>query len=213
MVFRSPNTNQKRSAERIELSQQSRPELRNSVLILWDLQYGIAPRATNYSDLLHNARHLLEAFHTSTKPVIYSQHTGVPYEYMTKYQIGSMQKRGLDPKTARFMAENSHDWQIIEEVKPSEQDMVVRKHTASFFVGTMLDTFLKARGVETIVLSGVSTDAGIEGTARHAAYLGYSPIIVEDAVGSSSAEMHEAALKVMRRMFEIKKTQDIIDAL
>ena len=185
----------------------------SSALIVWDMQYGVAPRAFNFNEIVANARRLIDGFHASNKPVIYSQHTAIPYEYMTKAHAVALQRRGLDPKSSHFMMENSHEWQIIDELFPEKNDLVLRKHTASFFIGTMLDTLLRAKTVDVIVLTGVSTEAGIEGTARHAAYLGYLPIVVEDAVGSYDREMHDAAMKIMRKMFDVRRTEEVINGL
>ena len=67
--------------------------------------------------------------------------------------------------------------------------------------------------MDTIILSGVSTEAGIETTARHAAALGFIPIIVEDAVGSGEKARHESALLVMRNMFPVRRTDDVVRSL
>jgi len=49
-----------------------------SVLIVWDMQNGIAGNARNLDQLLQNVRMLIDASHASSVPVIYSQHTGLP---------------------------------------------------------------------------------------------------------------------------------------
>ncbi len=181
----------------------------NSALIIWDMQYGIASRAFNLKEITEKITLLKSTAHLSGVPVIYSQQTKLPYEYMSKFQRISMQKRGHDPKTSNFMAPNSHDWEILQELPPDKEDLVIQKHTPDFFVGTSLNQILRARGIETPILTGVSTEVGIEATARHAAYLGYYPIVVEDAVGSSDKEMHELSLKIMRKMFELKSTDEV----
>jgi nicotinamidase-related amidase len=61
-----------------------------------------------------------------------------------------------------------------------------------------------------MILSGVSTEGGIEGTARHGAYLGFIPVIGQDAVGSFDQQVHERMLEMMRRMFEVETTAAII---
>lgn len=191
------------------MSQQPSSDISRPVLIVWDMQYGIAQRAFNFNEIVQKIQSLRNAFHASGIPVIYSQHTGLPYEYLSAVNIASFKKRGVDPKTG-FMKEGSREWQIIEELLPAKEDFVLRKHTASFFVGTMLDQLLHNRGINTLVLAGVSTEAGIEGTARHASYLGYFPLIVEDAVGSSDREAHEKALWLMRKMFDVRTAEEII---
>lgn len=194
------------------MSGETSKELPGPALIVWDMQYGIAPRAFNYGEIVEKIRILLDSFHTSALPVIYSQHTGLPYEYMSATNIAFLKRRGVDPK-AGFMNEGSKEWQIVEELKPSKEDTILRKYTASFFVGTMLEQMLRNRGIETLVLVGVSTDGGIEGTARHASYLGFSPVVVEDAVGSFDKEAHEKALWLMRRMFDVCTVESVVSGI
>jgi len=186
------------------------PTYSNSVLIVWDMQYGIASRAFNFNDIVLKIKDLIETFHASGRPVIYSQHTGLPYEYLSKSMIAFIQKRGLDPRKGGFLQEGTHDWEIVKELSPIKTDLVFRKYTASFFIGTILDQVLRNRGVDTLVLAGVSTEGGIEGTARHASYLGYLPVIARDAVGSFDREAHEAAIKFMTRAFEVQTAESII---
>lgn len=173
------------------------------------MQYGIAPRAFNFEEMVPKIRALRDSFHGFGLPVIYSQHTGLPYDYLSAANIAFLKKRGLDPKSG-FMREGSRDWQIVEEFIPAREDLVLRKHTGTFFVGTMLDQMLRNRGVDAMVLTGVSTEGGIEGTARHASYLGYFPIIVEDVVGSFDRDAHEKALWLMRKMFDVRTTEAVV---
>jgi len=193
----------------------SEPEvgLENSALVVWDMQNGIARRAFNITQIMANTNLLIEAAHKSRRPVIVSQHTGIPYGYLSKYGIYSARKRGIDPKAGTFMAEGTNEWKLMEELALGEDDTIVKKHTPSFFVGTMVEQFLRNRGVDTIILAGVSTDAGIEGTARHAAALGFLPVVVEDAVGSFDRTRHESALQLMRGMFPLKKTDEVVRLL
>lgn len=195
------------------MSEELGPDYKNAALIVWDMQYGIASRAFNLSDMVPKIKSLIDAFHRAGRPVIYSQHTGLPYEYMSKAAIASMRKRGFDPRSGGFMLEGSRDWRILDELSPAKDDLVLRKHTASFFVGTYLDQLLRNRGVDTLVLVGVSTEAGIEGTARHASYLGYLPVIVEDAIGSANRETHDMALAFLKRMFTVQTAGAVVDGL
>ena len=101
----------------------------------------------------------------------------------------------------------------MEELKPDKDDLVLKKYTPSLFVGTTGEQLLRNRGVDALILTGVSTEVGVETTARHAACLGFIPIVVEDAVGGGDEQVHRYALEVMRKMFEIKTTDNIIENL
>jgi nicotinamidase-related amidase len=187
---------------------------RNAALIVWDMQNGIAKRAFNFTEIVKNARLLIDSAHEHHIPVVYSQHTGLPNEYLSKYSAYSLQKRGIDPRnSSSFMKEGSEEWRIIDELAPSEDDLVFKKYTASFFTGTILEQILRNKNVTSIILSGVSTEGGIEGTARHGASLGFIPVVAQDAVGSFDQQIHERMLEIMRRIFEVEPTASIINRM
>ena len=75
-----------------------------------------------------------------------------------------------------------------EPLAPS--DVVITKRQWGAFYGTELDLQLRRRGIHTIVLGGISTNIGVESTARAAAEHGYALVVAEDLCSASSAEMH-----------------------
>jgi nicotinamidase-related amidase len=69
-------------------------------------------------------------------------------------------------------------------------DLRITKRQWGAFFGTELDLQLRRRGIRTIVLGGISTNIGVESTARQAYEHGYEVVIAEDATSSRSTEMH-----------------------
>ncbi len=57
---------------------------------------------------------------------------------------------------------------FVDEIKPTQRDIVITKQQWGAFYGTELDLQLRSRKIETIVLCGVSTNMGVETTARDA---------------------------------------------
>jgi len=185
----------------------------NAALIVWDMQYAIAKRAFNYEFIVPNISKLIKQAIRLSLPIIYSKHVFLPQEYMDSYMVYSLKRRGVDPASTRVHLQDQHEWEIINEIAPSKDDLVLEKYFSSFFVGTILDRVLRSKGVNLLILTGVSTEGGIESTARHAATSGYLPVVVSDAVGSSDQPIHEAMLKVMRKVFEVQETQPLLDEL
>jgi nicotinamidase-related amidase len=75
---------------------------------------------------------------------------------------------------------------------PRPEDHVSRRATGiTAFYGTDLDAALRLRGVETIVVTGVSTDLAVPGLALEAVNRGYYVDIPADCVAGTSAESHE----------------------
>ncbi|MBT6440883.1 MAG: cysteine hydrolase [Alphaproteobacteria bacterium] len=84
---------------------------------------------------------------------------------------------------------------LVDEVKNFmvEDDLTLVYPGWSIFAGTPVDRWLKQRGARTLVLSGYHTDWCIEMAARSARDLGYMPVVVGDACGSTSP-LHEDSL-------------------
>jgi nicotinamidase-related amidase len=84
--------------------------------------------------------------------------------------------------------------ELMPEVAPVEGELVLIKQYASAFFGTSLASTLVARGVDTLVLVGVSTSGCIRATGVDAVQHGFIPLVVRDAVGDRTPETHEANL-------------------
>jgi len=187
-------------------------DLRHSALIVWDMQRGIAGRASNLADLVPRVKILLAQYRIRGWPVVYSQHTTAPPEWGNPSMARSMSKRGVVPGSFRLLP-GTPEWEILPEVAPRPEELVLSKTSPSFFVGTPLEQMLRFRNIEVLVLTGVSTEAGIMGTARHASTLGFHPLVVEDAVGSMSTEGNLAALSALRSLYDVESTESLIQRL
>jgi maleamate amidohydrolase len=84
--------------------------------------------------------------------------------------------------------------ELMPEVAPVEGELVVTKQYASAFFGTSLASTLVARAVDTVVLVGVSTSGCIRATGVDAVQHGFVPLVVRDAVGDRTAQVHAANL-------------------
>jgi nicotinamidase-related amidase len=85
----------------------------------------------------------------------------------------------------------------VRELRPSAGDFELVKRRYSSFLGTELDLLLRQARVETLVLTGVSTDVCVHWTAGEAFQRGYHTRVVEDCVAGTSAAAHEAALLIL----------------
>jgi nicotinamidase-related amidase len=104
--------------------------------------------------------------------------------------------------------------ELVPELGPKPGDHVVRKHQWGAFYGTDLDLQLRRRQVGTIILCGISTNFGVESTARDAYERGYQQIFVEDACTASSAEDHALTFRaVFSRIGRARSTQEVLAAL
>ena len=97
---------------------------------------------------------------------------------------------------------------------PDPSDVVVTKRHWGAFAGTDLEQQLKTRGVDTVVLTGISTNHGVESTARQGTGLGFAFLLVEDACAGLDAGEHRFAFeRIFPRLARIRATNEVIAAL
>ena len=84
--------------------------------------------------------------------------------------------------------------ELMPEVAPVEDELVVTKQYASAFFGTSLASTLVARGADTVVIVGVSTSGCVRASGVDAVQHGFLPLVVRDAVGDRTPETHDANL-------------------
>jgi nicotinamidase-related amidase len=106
----------------------------------------------------------------------------------------------------------------LSEIAPSaglqEGDLVITKPHWGAFAGTALGEQLATRKVDTVLLTGVSTNAGVESTLRQGTGLGLGFVVVEDACSGQDAEEHRFAFeKIFRRLARIRSTEEVLKAL
>src|SRR6201998_1063218 len=107
---------------------------------------------------------------------------------------------------------------IVSEIAPSAGfqpgDILLTKRHWGAFAGTDLEQQLKSRGVDTIVLTGISTNAGVESTARQGTGLGFAFVLVEDACSSQKAEHHRFAFgNIFQRLTRVRSTDEVLGSL
>ena len=143
-----------------------------------------------------NLQKLIDFCHEVRIPVIYTKYSsfmadGSDLPKTTKF-LNDFTKDLLGDVAFPYIAHPSSD--IINELKPKEQDFVLQKNTSGTFISTRLDSFLKNMGVETVLVSGVVTNFCVHSTAREACDYGFQVIIVDDCCAAWSPEIHQATL-------------------
>ena len=103
---------------------------------------------------------------------------------------------------------NDPSWQIDEAITPLASELILNKFSAGTFATTGLEQILRDRDVETVFVTGVSSDVCVSTTAREAADRNFQTVVVSDACTTLSHEMHEAALQNFNIAFGWIRTAD-----
>ena len=180
---------------------------KNTALILIDLQKTVVqkPMAHPVKDILHNANELARAFRKANLPVV-----------LVNVNPGNAAwtKARKDAKPTGNGDQKEGGTDIVPEIEKQHDDIFITKHTWNAFYETTLDEELKKRNITGIVIGGVSTSIGVEGTARAASERSYNLTFANDAMTDTVAEAHQNSLKnIFPRMGEVDTTAKILSFL
>lgn len=111
--------------------------------------------------------------------------------------------------------ERPPDWaEFVPEMAPQPGDVVITKRQWGAFYGTELDLQLRRRGIDTILLCGISTNIGVESTARDAYERGYQQVFIEDAMSARDAGEHSHTVTTLfPRIGRVRTARDVLAAL
>jgi nicotinamidase-related amidase len=184
---------------------------RTTALVLIDLQKGILPFAQGHrsgAEVLAAAAPLATRFRALGAPVVLVR-VGWSADFGDAPKQPVDQARGAPP--GGFPADW---WDLPEELASVPSDILVTKRQWGAFYGTDLDLQLRRRGISTVVLGGISTNIGVESTARQAWEYGYALVLAEDAMAAQSPEHHRFSIdNIMPRLGRVRQSAEILAAL
>lgn len=97
----------------------------------------------------------------------------------------------------RFLVKGEKGTEIIADLRPADREPVIDKAGFSAFHQTTLDTVLRVRGIDTLLLMGYTTQCCVASTLRQAVDLGYACVLLQDACAAYDPADHEATVRVM----------------
>jgi len=182
------------------------PRVKNMALLVIDAQeFFINPDSHAFvpvsQAILPNIRLLINRFREMGHPVIFTRHA-----YMVDEDPGIM---------GEWWGDNIMDSdplsRISQELAPLSNETVIRKTRYSAFIGTELETMLRRRNIDTILVTGVVTHLCCESTAREAFMRDFAVYMAIDGTASYSEELHMSSLRTLANGFAIPvTTQEIM---
>ena len=113
-----------------------------------------------------------------------------------------------------FLYVNTVEAEMIDELAPLPEEIVVNKTTDSVVAGTNYARLIRNIGIDTVVVTGIVTDQCVASTVRGLADDGFRVICVEDACAAATMELHDAELKIMNCLYcTVLSTEQTIGVL
>ena len=158
----------------------------STAVIVYDVQAGILAHVPDRDGLVERIRSVITAARTAGIPVIYVRHVSVPPTHMGVAALRTAMAWQRTERAGEVRAAfppGAPQTQLVDELAPDGAEPVFDKLGMSAFAGTPVEMVLRDRRLTTVVLVGAVLEIGIEPTARHAADLGFLPVVVDDACG------------------------------
>ncbi len=176
-----------------------------TALIVVDLQKGVVAMPTEPSPatVVGKTVELLDAFRAHGLPVV-----------LVNVDAGAP-GRTEQNRAGGGLGELPDNWtELVQELRAQPSDHLVTKRTWGAFHGTGLNEHLRDLGVTQVVITGISTSAGVESTARQAYEHGFHVTLATDAMTDRDPATHTHSIeKVFPRLGETGTTAEILELL
>ena len=198
-------------------------ELKKTALLFFDILNGYVPEAEPGNPRLlkpwiKNAVRLGKAGRAAGLPIFFAKGNHRP-DNATTALILTDTNNSLTPwpngevvkgKMHVIAGDKSSD--VLTELEPKPEDYYIVKYRWSAFFQTYLDLALRSRGIDTIIVSGGSTDVGVASTLYSGRDLDYNMIVVSDACGTSHDQRaHDTLMElIFPRMARVRTTDEVL---
>jgi nicotinamidase-related amidase len=156
-------------------------------------------------EMIPTLRSLIDFSRGAGIPVIFTEHA----HRASGYDLGRYGDLYEPIATRAALVDGDPGVDTIDRLAPQGDEIVIRKHRYSAFFGTDLEIVLKGMGVDTVVITGVTTECCVHATARDAMFRDYKVVVLSDATATydypdagrgamTAADVHEATLLILR---------------
>jgi nicotinamidase-related amidase len=174
---------------------------RRTALLVYDMQVGICSQIEDGKAIVGQLARVVAAARNRGMRIVFTRHLSLPKSWMgvTQLRMAMSWQRKTEPdEVAPWFLREAPGFQIAPELTPEPEDAVFDKIAMSAFEGTPLATALRDCGLVGIAIAGIATEIGIEPTARHAADLGFIPVVIADACGAGHKDAAQRSIESLR---------------
>lgn len=175
----------------------------HTALVVWDVQNMLVDRIFNKEEFISNLSLVIELARKASIPIFFTRHQMLPIRFESSARIYFFNKLGFD------LMKQPTEEDISLAIKPLQSEIVIDKHTVSIFIDTSFDYMLRNAGIITVVFTGISTEFGIESSARDAFNRGLYSVVVSNSVSSVDESGHNRSLENMKNLINIISSKEL----
>jgi ureidoacrylate peracid hydrolase len=201
-------------------------DLKKTAILFFDILNGYyhsgdAAARARMKPWVDNAVRLMKAGRESGVPIFFAKGNHRP-DSGTSAPILTDTNNALKPwpngevtKSRMHVFAGDKSSEVIPELDPRPDDYYILKYRWSAFHQTYLDLALRSRGIDTIIVSGGSTDVGVASTVYSGRDLDYNMIVVSDACGTSHDQRaHDTLMElIFPRMSRVRTTDQVLQMI
>ena len=169
--------------------------------LVYDMQAGIVNQIGDGKAITGKVHQALAAARSARMRTVFTRHLSLPKELMglAQYRMAMAWQRVQSPEEVRpWFLRDSPAFQIVEDLAPLPSEAIFDKIAMSAFEGTPLATTLHDCGIIAVAIAGIAMEIGIEPTVRHAADLGFIPVVLADACGAGHKDAADRSFEALR---------------
>lgn len=114
-----------------------------------------------------------------------------------------------DGKSPEYTLKGSWGAEFAEGLVPAPSDLVIEKYRPDAFLRTPLDALLRAKGIQSLVILGTSTEGCVESTIRGGSYHDYYVVAVKDLITSTNPALHEGSMRLVEARYPTASSAEI----
>jgi nicotinamidase-related amidase len=174
---------------------------RHLALVVYDMQVGICRQIADGGRVVSAVKTVLDVARAAGVRTIFTRHMSLPVQLMgaMAFRTAMAWQRTDDPeKISPWFLRDAPGFALAPELQPLSSEAIFDKIAMSAFEGTPLAAALRDCGVKAVAFVGIALEIGIEPSVRHAADLGFTPIIISDACGYGHKLAADRSLEALK---------------
>jgi nicotinamidase-related amidase len=159
--------------------------------------------------VIPNTQAMIETFRENKQEIVFAR-------------IACMTQNGRDRSLSQkkpgwnylLMPLNTEESQIVPELAPIGDEIVITKTTDSALTGTNLRLVLHNVGIKNVIMAGIFTDQCVSSTVRSLADESYNVIVLEDCCAAGTDELHDKELEIINNIYcHVMSSQELRDMM